>query len=195
MSRQKELKLAKSERIKADKVFIKNQSTAQAFTSLLLDQRVWINCLEVSGPIGEENWQGLAKALQGSRPRMAGVYVSKQGLAEVKKDDLKDIWEATMYGFQVVNFSTYRDEAVLVDKSELDWDAAWTRLSQISDMTDDEFVTAAGNDSDEEDGSNEDGGEEEKNKEGDESEEEKSKEEEDDGEKEGKKDDLVEEHA
>ena len=194
MSRQKELKLATSERIKAEKVFIKNQSTAQAFTSLLLDQRVWINCLEVSGPIGEENWQGLAKALQGSRPRMAGVFVSKQGLAEVKKDDMKDIWEATMYGFQVVNFSTYRDEAVLVDKSELDWDAAWTRLSQISDMTDDEFVTAAGN---EEDGSNDDGdsGEEEKNKEGDESEEEKSKEEEDDGEKEGKKDDLVEEHA
>ena len=178
--------MAKSERIKADKVFIKNQSTAQAFTSLLLDQRVWINCLEVSGPIGEENWQGLAKALQGSRPRMAGVFVSKQGLAEVKKDDLKDIWEATMYGFQVVNFSTYRDEAVLVDKSELDWDAAWTRLSQISDMTDDEFVTAAGNDSDEEDASNE---------EGDDSEEEKSEEEEDDGEKEGKKNDLVEEHT
>ena len=181
-SRQKELKLGRPERVKAETVFIKNGSSARAFSSLLLAQRVWIDCLEVTGPIGEENWQGLAKALRGTRPELRGVFVSKKALAEVKKEDMKDIWDATMYGFQVVNYSTYRDEAVLVGKSELDWDSAWARLSQISDMTDDEFVTAAGNDSDDEEDGN--SGEEEKNEEdGDE----KSEEKEDDGEKEDEK--------
>ena len=154
------------------KVFIKNQRSAQAFTALLLAQKVCaLDCLEVSRPIGEENWQALGKALQGAtRLGLRGVFVSKQGLSEAKEDDMKDIWDATVCGFQVVNFSTYRDEAVLVDKSEHDWDAAWMRLSQISDMTDDEFVTAfeeqqqewkkryeeAGDDSDEEEDSDED---------------------------------------
>ena len=154
------------------KVFIKNQRSAQAFTTLLLAQKVCaVDCLEVSRPIGEEAWQALGKALQGAtRLGLRGVFVSKQGLSEAKEDDMKDIWDATVCGFQVVNFSTYRDEAVLVDKSEHDWDAAWMRLSQISDMTDDEFVTAfeeqqqewkkryeeAGDDSDEGEDSDED---------------------------------------
>ena len=106
-------------------------------------------------------------------------------MAEARKDDMKDIWDATELGFMV--YSTHRvpgmswnpdSGCVLVAKSgsnygpsscRYDWEAAWRRVKQLADMTEDEFEAEQQEDqrrrkehferetSDEEDGSHEDG--------------------------------------
>ena len=60
-------------------------------------------------------------------------------------EDLKDIWDVTdgaVGGFLVLPLDADND-CMSVDKNKHDWESAWTKLNQISAMTEDEFIDAA----------------------------------------------------
>ena len=126
-------------------IFIKNKSDAHAFTTLLQAQTVSARILHVTGPIGEDGWQVLARALQIKSDVVVELCVSasRQGFAEARKEDIKAIWDnqGIEGGFVVFNAKVGEDHSLNVfpGNYEYDWARAWTRLKQILDMTEEEF--------------------------------------------------------
>ena len=132
--------------IDVDLVAIERNSL-QAFTTLL--QTVSFSSkgfgLQVKGAIGEEGWQMLARALR-DKPdpvKLCLVTISRQGLVEARMEDLKDIYNVSSSGFQVLPLDDWEGFTLVVDENEPDWESAWTRLNEISAMTEDEFTAAA----------------------------------------------------
>ena len=131
--------------VRVHTIFIKNKSDAHAFTTLLQAQTVSARTLQVTGQIGEDGWQVLARALQ-IKPNVvveAWVSASRQGFAEARKEDIKAIWDnqGIEGGFVFFSAKAGKDHflAILPANYEYDWAHAWTRLKQILDMTEEEF--------------------------------------------------------
>ena len=81
------------------------------------------------------------RALEGKTKVLKLVNISLQALKDAK-DSAKGIWDATKTGFLI--FNTYGNNgniiySLFVYKSKYDWDHAWMRLKEISDMNGDEF--------------------------------------------------------
>ena len=68
--------------------------------------------------------------------QLARVRISTQDLKEVKMEDMKDVWEVTGEGFSVCNLMQV---SLTVTKGKYDWEQAWARLQQISEMKEEEF--------------------------------------------------------
>lgn len=127
-----------------DCFYVVCKSSAEALTTLLQAERVKIKFLDFGGALGEENLHTLARALQGKPNVMLGwVYISQQDLTESSRDDIKDVWDTTGEAIGVFNTENgaFNSEkgSVRVGKSKYDWEHAWKRLKQISDMAEDEF--------------------------------------------------------
>ena len=126
-------------------VQVNDNSSVEAFINLLQGQRVSVRRLNLrNAEFGEEGWQALAGALRGKpKDKLAldQVVISRQqDLTDVRRESIKDIWEATRYGFEVFNGDGSYSQRV--DKTRYDWEQAWTRLRQIGDMTEDEFAAS-----------------------------------------------------
>jgi len=127
-----------------DCFYVVCRSSVEALITLLQAERVKIKFLDFGGVLGEENLHKLARALQGKPNVMLGwVYISQQDFTESSRDDIKDIWDATRDSIGVFNTENgaFNSEkgSVRFGKFKYDWEDAWTRLKQISDMTEDEF--------------------------------------------------------
>ena len=101
--------------------------------------------------------------------------VSRQELAELceaGRESIKSIWDATKS--ICIGFDRFDGiDALPVSKSQHDWESAWTRLQQISAMTDKEFSAEISSEEEEdEEGDSESGDEESEEEEDDEEEEE-----------------------
>ena len=132
---------AETENIKCFEVIIKDRGSVEAFITLLQAQKVGFSNLTVSGAIGEEGWKRLAGALKGKvNVELWWVLISRQDSKEVRMEDMRDIWEfrGGEKGIGVVN--TKNDRRLFVAKSEYDWEQAWARLQQISEMTERMFI-------------------------------------------------------
>ena len=121
------------------------RNSLQAFTTLLQTASFSSEVgLCVKGAIGEEGWQMLARALR-DKPdpvKLCLVTIPRQGLVEARMEDLKDIYNVSSSGFQVLPHDDWEGYTLLVE-DEPDWESAWTRLNQIYAMTEDEFTAAA----------------------------------------------------
>ena len=127
-------------------IWIEDESSAQAFTTLLQAQEVILGCahLKVGGAIGEEGWKELGRALRGRAGQvdmvMRGgqgkqVSISKEALAAARKEDMEVVeeWHYT----ELVVFNKENRRLPVWDHT---WDDTWARLKQVSDMTEDEFL-------------------------------------------------------
>ena len=150
LSRQKETVTS----LNAQEIHMQDRSSVEAFIALLQAQSVSVGNMNVYEAIGEEGWQELARALK-SKPDIGlkFAYIPRKAFAEARKDDMKDIWDATENGFWVCGdgsgsgclfvakseSSCTSSEAFWTTSIRYDWEPAWTRLKQISDVTEDEF--------------------------------------------------------
>ena len=66
--------------------------------------------------------------------QLGRVQISTQDMKEVKMEDMKDVWEVTGEGFSVI-----MQVSLTVTKGKYDWEQAWARLQQISEMKEEEF--------------------------------------------------------
>ena len=136
MSRQKEIVNSIHMNGVQPEVFsIKDKSSIEDFTTLLKARVFYLPELEVSGAIGGEGWQALNRALEGKTKVLGFVNIELQAL----KDSAKGIWDATQRGYLIFNTDQNRCYSLYVYKSKYDWDHAWMRLKEISDMNGDEF--------------------------------------------------------
>ena len=111
--------------------------SAQAFSILLQADWVRVGMLEVSEAIGEEGWRILAKAIHPGI-HLESIRVSREGLAQCKKEDIKHIWDSGCW-FRI--FKTLEDlhagnwrQASLVGGQE-----DWSRMERVLDMSEQEF--------------------------------------------------------
>jgi len=132
MSRQKE----KVSSIWTLGVHIKDKSSLEAFITLLQAESVRVDILEVcTGELGKEDWQTLAGALMGKpEVKVRRVWLSRQDLRDVR-ESIQEIWYAAEDGIRIGNIRMY----VEIDKPDYDWEQAWERVNQLTDMTEDQF--------------------------------------------------------
>ena len=140
MARQQKIE-ADIEDIKVWGVILKDKSSVESFTTLMKAKTVSLKSLAVTilafgVGIGEEGWTALARALRSNiNVQLGRVRISTQDLKEVKMEDMKDVWEVTGEGFSVI-----MQVSLTVTKGKYDWEQAWARLQQISEMKEEEFV-------------------------------------------------------
>ena len=123
-------------------IIIENKGTVEAFAILLQAESAYVEGVRVKRAIGEEGWHDLARALESkSDPELylGSVEITRTAFAEARKDDIKVIWDATRDSIRFYN----TEWAYGSVSSRYDWEAAWTRLKQLSDMTEDEFRVEA----------------------------------------------------
>ena len=73
--------------------------------------------------------------------QLGRVWISTQDLKEVKMEDMKDVWEVTGEGFSGgIWVCNIMQVSLTVTKGKYDWEQAWARLQQISEMKEEEFV-------------------------------------------------------
>ena len=111
--------------------------SAQAFSVLLQADWVDVVALDVSEPIGGKGWSILAKAIRPGFPR--GIFVTRDGLAQGKREDIKHIWDS---GCSFLIYQTFED------LQAVNWQASlvlrkvnndWSRLEQVLEMSEQEF--------------------------------------------------------
>ena len=114
--------------------------SAQAFSSLLQADRVDVRILVVSDAIGEEGWGILAKAIRPGILQNIGIVITRDGLAQGKREDIKDLFDAGCL-FQIYktleDLQTKNLEASLLFDQE---DNDWTRFERVMDMPEQEFI-------------------------------------------------------
>ena len=123
-------------------VEIKDKSSLEDFITLVKTQVFSVGDLDVRrAEFGGEDWQALAAELRGKTGMFDQVFISRLVLKEAGDiKDIKDIWDATSYGFLVNNSDNSYAHTQDVDKPKYNWEQAWTKLKQIADMTEDEFA-------------------------------------------------------
>ena len=134
--------------INVQEIVIDSKNSAQALTTLVQAQSLDVRVLDAREAIGEEVWQVLAKALR-NKPgvlKLDEIEVLRQGLAEAKMEDIKDIWDATDRCFIVYSLEMGRWAIgqLRLGKDEFDRESVWTRLNQILAYTEDEFEFETG---------------------------------------------------
>ena len=145
MSRQKETVTYLSPGL----VIIEDKSNVEAFVTLMQAEMVSVSTLNLRrAELGEMDWQALAGALRAKGNVQLGVdrvAISRKFLTDVG-ESIKDIWDATNYGFFVSENIDDTDNLEpsetwqCVVKSKYSGEEGWTRLKQIADMTEDEFA-------------------------------------------------------
>ena len=155
MSRQKETVAS----IEANWIFVENKSGAQALTTLLQAQEISVRNLGVSGVLGKKGWHMLAAAVSEIGPVI--ILITRQALAGARRYHIEEIWDAIPWVGGIHVYKTLPDEydddsimdGLFVAKFDgHDYKAAWKRLKQIRDMTEDEFAAAQPKESDSESG-------------------------------------------
>ena len=110
--------------------------SAQAFSILLQANQVHVRRLVVSEAIEEEGWRILARIIPGT---LGDIFVTREGLAQGKREDIKHIWDAGCW-FRI--FKTLEDlqadiwEASLAVRKK---DNNGRLLEQVMDMSEQEF--------------------------------------------------------
>ena len=94
--------------------------------------------------IGEETWHRLAGNLKENPDIwMDQAIISREVMVERMKDDIKSIWDATggrIYLGDKEVTKKWQEGSILVDSEDwADWEAAWAKLKEISNMTLAEF--------------------------------------------------------
>ena len=131
------------------RIEIESKNSVQAFVTLLQAQLFSLRIdLWVSGAIEEEGWQMLARALR-DKPesvKLGWVRSSRQGWAEARMEDVKDIWDAIDVSYTLSNayrgFRIKHSDRIWqmgIECGKNDWESACIRLNQILAMTEDEF--------------------------------------------------------
>ena len=98
-----------------------------------------VGILEVSEAIGEEGWRILARAITPEILRQGRINVTRDGLAQSKREDIKHLFDAGCW-FQI--FKTLEDlqagnwEASLVINKVAD---NWSRMERVVNMSEQEF--------------------------------------------------------
>ena len=113
--------------------------SAQAFSILLQADRVFVFRLEVSEAIGEEGWRILARAITPEILRQGGINVTRDGLAQSKREDIKHLFDAgcmfriykTLEDLQANN----SEASLFFDEENYDW--VW--FERVMDMSEQEF--------------------------------------------------------
>ena len=157
MSRQQEIVAS----IEANWIFVENKSGAQALTTLLQAQEISVGSLGVSGPLGKKGWHMLAAAVPEIEPWV--ILITRQALAGARKYHIAVIWLAIPWVGGIHVYKSLPDEyedpalgGIFVAKfMGHDCKAAWKRLKQIRDMTEEEFTAAEFKESDSESGEEE----------------------------------------
>ena len=132
--------------VEANWIFVENKSGAQAFTTLLQAQEISVGNLGVSGALRKKGWHMLAAAVPEIEPFM--ILITRQALAGARKYHIREIWNAIPWVQGIDVYETLPDEydddtmgSLFVAKfMGLDYKAAWRRLKQIRDMTEEEFT-------------------------------------------------------
>ena len=128
-------------------------SSIEAFTTLLQAKKAYVEILDIGGAIGRDGVHALARSLKEkpnvTLPLLGRIYILKQDLSEARREDIKDIWDVTgvigVFNTEDGVFSSEKNY-LLVGRaySTFGWAHAWTRLEQISNMTEDEFKAECG---------------------------------------------------
>ena len=123
-------------------------SSVDALSLLLKAERVFIKNLELGITLGEEGLHTLARSLEGKPDLLLKwVYISTKDLTEASRDDIKVLWETTGMAIGVFNpdfghFACGAPKDLYIYKAKYDWPQAWTKLKQMSEMTEEEFTAA-----------------------------------------------------
>ena len=115
-------------------IWIQNEVSAQAFTTLLQAQDVKLKFanLKVGGAVGEEGWKEVASTLHGRARQYSTVSISKEALAAGRREDIEVVGKFGNWNLEVFNTKK--------EKLSVARDHAWDRLKMFSDMTEDEFT-------------------------------------------------------
>ena len=126
-------------------IHIEDKSGADTFMALLEADTVNVERILVyfNDDIGEETWHRLAGNLRENPDiGMDRAYLSREVMVERMKDDIKSIWDAT--GGRIYLGGKEVQGSILVDSEDwADWEAAWAKLKEISNMTPAEFKAEA----------------------------------------------------
>ena len=125
-------------------VAITSRKSAKAFFSLLQARPRFpgpLEELEVSGLIGGEGWEFVAKALQFQPQVVMQVTTSKMGLGEGRRPDIKDIWDAIGPDGFCIELCCYAKTVWQFARKY--GEGGWEKVEQILDMTEDEWVAQA----------------------------------------------------
>ena len=95
--------------------------------------------------MGKGGWEALAGALKANPNKVWCMEGSREGLAEARREDMKDLWEAVGHIFMV-----WKKDWEMCDRRQCIYLAArkpgdtWTDLERILDLTKLEFKAEAG---------------------------------------------------
>ena len=121
-------------------------SSVDALSLLLLKaERVYVKnmCMPT---LGEEGLHTLARSLQGKPDLLLErVNISTKDLTEASRDDIKVLWETTRLAIGVFNpefgdFACGARKELYIYKAKYDWPHVWTKMKQMSEMTEEEFT-------------------------------------------------------
>ena len=126
------------------RVEVHDNQDAQAVATLLQAQEVSMG-LSIYKEVDKEGWEALARAAQEFEASMKGldIWISLEGVAEAKREDIKVVWEALEFDTDFVVWTNDRDipgdgdshqGLVGVGKAE-----TWEDQERILNMTEEEL--------------------------------------------------------
>ena len=126
------------------RVEVHDNQDAQAVAALLQAQEVSMG-LSIYKEVDKEGWEALARAAQEFEASMKGldIWISLEGVAEAKREDIKVVWEALEFDTDFVVWTNDRDipgdgdshqGLVGVGKAE-----TWEDQERILNMTEEEL--------------------------------------------------------
>ena len=126
------------------RVEVHDNQDAQAVAALLQAQEVSMG-LSIYKGVDKEGWEALARAAQEFEASMKGldIWISLEGVAEAKREDIKVVWEALEFDTDFVVWTNDRDipgdgdshqGLVGVGKAE-----TWEDQERILNMTEEEL--------------------------------------------------------
>ena len=135
------------------RVEVHDNQDAQAVATLLQAQEVSMG-LSIYKEVDKEGWEALARAAQGfgASPKALDVWISLEGAAEAKRENIKVVWEALEFDVDFVVWTNDRDipadgdshqGLVGVPKAET-WEDQERILNMTEDELDEEFQTVFG---------------------------------------------------
>ena len=135
------------------RVEVHDNQDAQAVATLLQAQEVSMG-LSIYKEVDKEGWEALARAAQGfgASPKALDVWISLEGAAEAKRENIKAFWEAVESSSDFVVWTNDRDipgdgdshqGLVGVPKAET-WEDQERILNMTEDELDEEFQTVFG---------------------------------------------------
>ena len=121
-------------------IVIETEKGAQAFHTLMSSEATEIQLKRISivGSIGEGGWEAFAKGLQLRPQQLLNIAVSKAGLAEGRREDIKTLWETFGQGNFLISPHICLDWADYLEVNK--HGEGWAVLEKIMKMSDEEFA-------------------------------------------------------